>query len=347
MMLRIRSAQRRGFTLVELVIAAALAALVLLGLQSSVMIAAKAIPSTVEPADHATHARVLDQLSLELPYASRIVAFSANGITFVVPDRNGDGADDTIAYAWSGVAGAPLTRTFNGAAAQTVLADAALISFSLQTEVVPGTTTYVDSNETLLASYSSSASLGEYAVNTLTWIGQQVAISIPETAVDFRTTRVRLTANASGAATGTSVIELRSLRNRMPSARTVASASFNEPSSVSAVSCTFPSVRFLDRTEPVALVVRPATNPPSCGIVYQISGVAAAAGANLTTANGGASWSSLTGRSMLYELWGVYRTAEAASNVTRATFVRVTVRAGAAPALELNLPLANRPEVRP
>src|SRR5690606_14293632 len=51
-------------------------------------------------------------------------------IGFTVPDGNGNGSDDTIAYAWSGVAGAALTRQYNGGTAVTILDNVQSLQFT-------------------------------------------------------------------------------------------------------------------------------------------------------------------------------------------------------------------------
>jgi hypothetical protein len=81
-------------------------------------------------------------------------------------------------------------------------------------------------------------------------------------------------------------------------------------------------------------------------VYYQSSGAAATTGAMFVTSDAGATWSTSTGRAMLYEVWGVYRT-ETVSDVTRATYLLAAVRVGTNARLELSLPLANRPVVTP
>lgn len=334
----------RAFTLVEMVLAAALAAVVLVGLQSAVLIASKAIP-TGAPIDQAAEGAALDRLAHDLAYALTITSASATGVTFTVADRTGDAVADTIAYSW-GAKGAPLVRTVNGSGAESVAPNVQDFSIALTTEVLAGPPAYIESGEMPLASFSASTSLAEFVVDTSAWVAQLVPVSVPIDAVDFRTTRVRLRTNISGAATGTSVIELRSARNQTPTPRTIASASFAEPSASTQLSLSFPSLRYLDPNEPIALLVRPTATAPSCNVPYKSSGVSSA-GLMLTTTDAGATWTSASTRAILYELWGVYRVLDDPTSVTRATSARLSLTAGAAPAVELNLALANRPRVTP
>ena len=55
----------------------------------------------------------MDLFTAELKTAISITSQTATSITFVVPDRNGDGQNETINYAWLS-AGTALKRTYNG-----------------------------------------------------------------------------------------------------------------------------------------------------------------------------------------------------------------------------------------
>jgi len=66
---------------------------------------------------------LLEQMTAELESALYFKDRSLTSLEFVVGDQDGDGAPETIRYAWSGVNGDPLTRTFNAQPAETVAAD--------------------------------------------------------------------------------------------------------------------------------------------------------------------------------------------------------------------------------
>jgi hypothetical protein len=334
----------RAFTLVEMVLAAALAAVVLIGLQSAVLIASKAIPSGA-PVDHAAEGAALDRLAHDLAYALTITNSSVTGITFTVADRTGDAVAETITYSWS-AKGAPLLRTMNGSTAETVVRDVQNFALALTTEQLAGAPAYLESNEVPLASFSAASGLAASTIDTSAWVAQIVPVSVPSDAVDFRTTRVRLTVAIAGAATGMSVAELRCVRNQTPTPRTLASALFSEPYSSGVVSLSMPSGRYLDPNEPLAILVRPSATPPSCNVTYKSSGVSGA-GLMLTTTDAGATWTSASTRAILYELWGVYRVLDDPTSVTRAVSARISLTAGATPAMEINVALANRPRVTP
>jgi type II secretory pathway pseudopilin PulG len=339
---------RRAFTLVELVVSASLAAILLVGLQSAVLIASKAIPSSNRESDLAAQSAALDRAALDLSYAKVVTAAVSNTLTFTVADRNGDGSDDTISYSWSGVAGAPLVRTLNGSASEVVLSDVRSFSLTTQTETVTGQTTYTDGSETLLAIYNSTTNSSQMSIDNSTWVAQSTPVTLPAGAVDFRTTRLQLYLEKDGGNTGVTAVEVRSCRNRAPTTNILASSSVTEgdlSGGAGWFSIPMSSARYIDGDEQIGLVVRPRANPPTCRVTYRSGGAPASAGAWYASSNAGGSWTTTAGRAMLYELWGVCRTAETSASTTRATFIHISVRSGSNAASELNLPLLNRPSM--
>jgi prepilin-type N-terminal cleavage/methylation domain-containing protein len=338
---------RRGFTLVELVLAASLSAIVLLGLQSAVMIAAKAIPPSAILADFPAQGAALDRMALDLTYAKQITQADATGITITVADRNQDAGDDSIQFSWSGVAGAPLVRTFNGAS-EVLLSDVRAFTLDLQTEVVMGAPIYQESSESLLAIHNSVSNQAPAIIDDALWAAQSVPITLPADAIDFRTTRVRLYMMNSGAATGSTAVELRSLRSETPTSRTLSRATIAESTLLGSPTwVTFPLVseQYFERGDRVGLVVRPAGIPPSCQVMYRSMGANASTGTWHTSTNGGGSWTSAAGCGMLYEVWGVYRVLGTVTTTRRGTFILMRVRAGSNEVFEMNLTLPSRPVI--
>lgn len=118
-------ARRRGLTLMELLVSATIMAVLLGGMASAIAVASRALPSAAARANvtqnQAAINTALDQIHADLLCAKTITALSANSITVTVADRgHGTAGDETIRYAWSGVAGQPLTREYNGGASQTL-----------------------------------------------------------------------------------------------------------------------------------------------------------------------------------------------------------------------------------
>jgi prepilin-type N-terminal cleavage/methylation domain-containing protein len=111
-----------GFTLVEVLLSLALAAIVLSSMQSLIVIAGRAAPdadgpqrATVEAAD------ALERLASEVSVAVEVTELDSHEVGFTVNDWTGDGVVETIKYGWSGTPGDPLLRAVNGGDAAVVV----------------------------------------------------------------------------------------------------------------------------------------------------------------------------------------------------------------------------------
>ncbi len=221
---------------------------------------------------------------------------------------------------------------------------------TLRSETITGIPTYVEAGETLLAIYNPTTNNATVSIDTPSWVAQYVPITLAAGVFDFRTTRVRVLAKKAGGPGGVTTIELRSMRNRAPTTRTLGVATFAKSDLLGSstwISRPFPSTRYLDPSDQVGLLLRPTDTPPSCDLTYCSAGAPASAGAWCTSTNNGGTWTTTAGAALLYELWGVCRTAEASASTIRATSIIVSVRSGSNSAYELNLPLPNRPVVSP
>lgn len=94
------------------------------GIASTMFIALRASdPSNTPAAEMLEALACLADVSADVQYALSASETGATAITVTVPDRSdADATPETIRYAWSGTAGAPLTRQYNGGTAETVLA---------------------------------------------------------------------------------------------------------------------------------------------------------------------------------------------------------------------------------
>ena len=80
-------------------------------------------PATTPAASMLEALSCMSDMSAELQYALAVTESTANALTVTVPDRSdADALPETIRYAWSGVAGQPLTRQLNGGAVLGVIA---------------------------------------------------------------------------------------------------------------------------------------------------------------------------------------------------------------------------------
>lgn len=104
-----------AFTLVELLVSMTVATLLMTGLATALVIASRAIPDNDSTQRLAGASfQVMEQMTAELATAISFSMLGPQGIEFRVADRNNDSTAEQIRYAWSGVAGAGLTRTYNG-----------------------------------------------------------------------------------------------------------------------------------------------------------------------------------------------------------------------------------------
>jgi type II secretory pathway pseudopilin PulG len=204
-------ARRPAFTLVELVVSSAVMTIIALGISSVIVLASRALPSARGASENTVAASgALDQLVAELRTATAVSELGASAVTFTVPDRDGNGADETIRYAWttSGAivngpsAGAALTRAFNGGTPATILPS--VNNFALAYNRRKVTTTQntgsanVDSGEVLLSSFAgwsgvSNPSTSTSALSTTSWASQAFTVdkvSFPADTIRWYITRV-------------------------------------------------------------------------------------------------------------------------------------------------------------
>lgn len=132
---------RRAMTLVELVLSLVILSVLMAGMMSAITIAARATPSAASPVlEQRDLAQALDRLASELTLATSISELTNTAITFTLPDRgHGSAGPETVRYAWSGTANAPLTRSYNGATPATLVPQ--VTAFRLTPDIIPGTLT--------------------------------------------------------------------------------------------------------------------------------------------------------------------------------------------------------------
>jgi type II secretory pathway component PulJ len=193
---------RRGFTLLELALSAGIVSLIMASLASVIVLASRALPSGTSAAASLNAAgSAADLLAEDLRFATRIIEASPTRISFTVPDRTGDGLEETIVYSWAG-AGAPLQQQINQQS-PVVLVDAlALFELSLSrqkhttTQVASGTQR---SEEVLLSSFTGwpgvTPTVSFQSVTGTTWVSQKFVVdrfNIPSNATSWRITRVSM-----------------------------------------------------------------------------------------------------------------------------------------------------------
>lgn len=99
----------------ELLIATASAGVLMGGMTSAIVVASHSLNhQSTTTGQQAELADAIRQMQNDLRHATGFTEQTATAVTFTVPDRSGNDADETIRYAWSGTAGDPLTVEYNG-----------------------------------------------------------------------------------------------------------------------------------------------------------------------------------------------------------------------------------------
>lgn len=205
---------RRGFTLIEVTMTLLVMSVVLIATGSVIALSAKAATAALKPADaRAAASDAADRIMAELQYATSVSEMTSQAVTFTVADRNNDGSPETIRYAWSGLAGSPLTRSYNGGTPLNV--GSGLSTFVLSYTQASQTSNTTTSNtstsaETLLSGFSGWTGITptnrELALSTAT-IGSEYfkldRVSMPAGTTSIAITRVRFMARSTTGNTGT------------------------------------------------------------------------------------------------------------------------------------------------
>ena len=195
-------ARRRGFTLAELLASMTVMGILMLGLGSAIVIASKAVPGAERDSTKLIQeSRFAQQISIELKEAVHITERTEQAITFTVADRDDDGSPEHIRYAWSGTAGDPLTRQYNGGSEANVLENTHVFALAYDvksvTERYPGPP--ITSSEMIL---TQNASLGDsdFVIQEQDWIGQYFDPDtfLPAEAVSWSITKVEFVARIEG-----------------------------------------------------------------------------------------------------------------------------------------------------
>ncbi|MDB5385550.1 MAG: hypothetical protein JWM11_1196 [Planctomycetaceae bacterium] len=197
----IQNGRRGGSTLLELLLAVSIAGVVAAGIQSSIFVAMKSLPSSTGIAQSSIQSgRTIDQIATELESAIYITEHTATTLGFTLPDRTGDGIPERVRYAWTGVAGGPLTRQYNGGTVVTLAPSANLFTLTPNYTTVSETYTGLageDAVESLLIDYSTGTSTSNKNVTSSTSMGQYFTMTLPANAYAWRPTRVQFMAKKS------------------------------------------------------------------------------------------------------------------------------------------------------
>lgn len=198
------SSNRRGLSLMEMMISLSMLTVILGASISLILISARAMSSEASNvgSDAVVARAATDQILDDLKMATAITEQTSRAITMKVPDRDGDNAEETIRYAWSGVAGAPLTRQYNARAAATLATNVTSLNFSYLAKTA-GKPPPVTSPTQTLYEKASTIELKDLELSNSKSVCAYVQQTLPENTISRTISRVRVQMRMDGVSTGT------------------------------------------------------------------------------------------------------------------------------------------------
>jgi hypothetical protein len=228
----------------EVVVSTAMVA-VILGCSASVLVVAlHGIDNGASASVCARQANeALDQITSDLQVAVGVIERTNTSMAVTVPDRTGDGQPETIRYAWSGVAGAPLTKSVNGGAAESMADNVTYFNI----DALLSTYGPVESQEMVLTSFDTAAggTAMDWTVDPQHPCACYFKPRLPTNCVSWRVTRIKFYAMQNGPATESLTVRVRPAdANRLPASGPLESVVVPESSLPSAYGWT--EVQFLN-----------------------------------------------------------------------------------------------------
>ena len=197
----IPSARHSGVTLIELIVSLTASSFLLVGVGSALYIAAQSTdPQLGGVQGTVDGSQMLFDLAAELEFAQSFSERTATSVTFTVADRNADAAPETIRYAWSGTAGDPLTRQYNGGTVINVVENVYDFNLDYRTKTVTTTETQTVTTQYVESMFSNfegwpgiTPTYNDFAVSSTNWCAEFFnADSLPGNTSKVTITRCQL-----------------------------------------------------------------------------------------------------------------------------------------------------------
>ncbi|MGE5607764.1 MAG: type II secretion system protein J [Bacillota bacterium] len=340
-----------GYTLVEMLVSVGILAVLMLAMHSVILIAARGIPNPSSPPAAANLAgRAMDQIAADLTYATSFNQMSANEVEVVIPDRNNDGAAETIRYSWSGTAGGPLVRNYNGTAT-TLIEHAQAFQLAYDKRVVGQAPTVTENTEQELSKHvASSPILADQRINSSQWVGQYFKPNLPSGASSWRITRVSFKARMHGTALGATEIQVRTTSGGLPT-NTVLDRAVMSEMGLGLIygwqTISFTKLSGLTPGVGLCLVMQWQSDADSCDIQYQMASTTTPSTYMVLTTNGGSTWAPQAAFDIPFTVYGTVSTAGPTTYQYFLTNVRCSLQAGAADQSRIttSVRVLNEPEV--
>ena len=349
--------RRRGFTLVELVLSMAVMTVLIGGIASAMLLASRAIPDDQSPTSVLLRgSEAAEEIAGELYTARTITERSAMAVEFTVHDRNGDEVPETLRYEWSGTAGDPLTRQYNGGTVANIAEDVQefQLTYDLKTAQREGPRSENESAETLLISFEPTADLADFSIDANNWPGEYFLPTLPSDALSWKVTRVRFQAKVRGANDGVTKVQLRLANSSSLPTSTILEEHLLYESGLLGTyewqEFSYTSVGGISPSQGLCLVLRfVSADVHSCDILYRDRRTILSNGAFVSTTNAGSTWTKNTAKGLSFYIYGTITAYGEPQmvDVYYLTGVRVALRlgAGAGSRVETGVQVLNKPEV--
>ena len=302
----------RGFTLAEVVVSFVILSIIVAAAVSSLTIASRGMDIANRTTSQATKASdAAAQVAADLQVATGFTERTAKAVTFTVPDRNADGAAETIRYAWSGTPGDPLTRSYNGASAVAIAQNVQRFDLSYLTEIVAPADSETQGQEQLLIAHDHvpGGRLMDFKTKNKSWCATYFKPTLPPNATSWKVTRVVFKATRDSDKSAKLTVQLREADGALKPGPTILESVTRKVSlsrSYTNVEVPFSSAAGLDPDKGLCLVVGGA----SAYIQYETSSRPMTPNAHwMTSSNDGDTWSNPNDtQDMIFRVYGTVTT---------------------------------------
>ncbi|HVS70920.1 MAG TPA: type II secretion system protein [Phycisphaerae bacterium] len=341
--------RRRGYTLVELIVASSIMAVLLIAVQSTIMLAAHAIPGANTKATALVNASAaLEMLNADVAYATAVTTRTASSITLQVPDRNGDGNPETVTWSWNQTAGGNLSRTFNTDPPVVIASNVQSFALAYDTRsvLVPGPS--VTSAEVLLSSATALIGTNDQVVDNNHNYAEFIFPTLPANATSWAITRVQLNAKYVGAPLGYTNVQVQTIGpSDAPSGTVLDTAQISEANLTSTnawTQVTFSNATGLAPTTGACIVVAWVNDAQSISLKGQNTAVA---NNIFFTSPSSGTWNANNNQALQHYIYGTYTTPGTPIPTYYLTGVRATLLTSAdtGATTRIAIHLLNEPQV--
>ncbi len=351
-----------AFTMIEMVVALAISAMLLIAIGGAVTLASRALPSRSDVnREQSLAAEVARTIAIDLRYANAFSELTADAVTFTVADRDNDGNDETIRYECLGTPDSPaaLTRSINGGAAVSLLDDVRGFAFDFGTYTMtePGPLVLSESEEELLFDeQQTGGASSSYSVFDIDWIGQRFNLAAGDSIVSWRISRAKLLIDKKGNSNGVMKIQLRTADvNGLPTTQIIDEVSFAESngSGTALSEFSFSTAIDLSPNDDYCLVVIYESGTGAVGCVaFNNSSTATPTTQMVTSGSSESGWQNVANADLEYQIFG-HRTgffhSPATVSTTRLRWIGLTIEPDEEEQTHVTLqtPIHAQPEVVP